>query len=97
MLLDVLPIELKLIVDEEEPILLVIEEDHEETQLLISEDFVINGKEYKGDYIITPHAYDEQVLETKDKVCTENVVVLKVPKYETANLSGGNTVYIAEV
>lgn len=50
---------------------------------------------YEGDYIITPLAYESQILETKQKLCTENIVVKEVPKWETSNQSGGYTVYIA--
>lgn len=51
---------------------------------------------YQGDYTITPKAYNDQVLETQDKLMTENLVVLKVPKWQTGNPSGGYTVFIAE-
>ena len=50
--------------------------------------------EYDGEYIITPQPWDEIVLETENKILTDNVVVLEIPYFETANLSGGNTVYI---
>lgn len=68
----------------------------------LSTDSVINvtvydADKYEGEYIVTPLAFTDQELETKDKVLTDNVVVLKVPKYETSNVSGGKTVYIAEV
>ena len=55
-----------------------------------------DAERYEGSYLIIPAAYDDQVLETKNKLCTENIVVEKVPLWETSNLSGGNTVYIAE-
>lgn len=52
--------------------------------------------DYVGDYEITPKAHDDQTLETEGKIMTGNVVVFKVTKHETSNLSGGYTVYIAE-
>lgn len=51
---------------------------------------------YEGPYLVTPAAFDDQTLQTENKLCTENIVVEKVPLWETSNLSGGYTVYIAE-
>ena len=50
---------------------------------------------YNGNYIIIPKAYKEQILETKEKMMEDNVVVKKIPYYETSNVDGGETVYIA--
>lgn len=49
---------------------------------------------YEGDYIVTPKAWIEQVLETKDKTMTDDVTVLEVPYTEVSNLHG-TTVNIA--
>ena len=49
---------------------------------------------YTGDLIITPKAYDAQTLECAHKTMPGDVVVLKVPYYETHN-NNGLTVYIA--
>ena len=51
---------------------------------------------YDGDYLVIPKAYDEQVLETANKLLLEDVTVTKVPYYETSNLFDGKTAYIAE-
>ena len=50
---------------------------------------------YDGNYIVIPKAYKEQILETKEKMMEDNVVVKKIPYYETSNVDGGETVYIA--
>lgn len=50
---------------------------------------------YDGDYNVTPLAFQEVTLKTKDKKLIEDIVVKEIPYYETTNLSGGNTVYIA--
>lgn len=50
---------------------------------------------YDGDYNVTPLAFQEVKLKTKDKKLIEDIVVKEIPYYETTNLSGGNTVYIA--
>lgn len=52
-------------------------------------------KKYDGEYNITPKAYQDQVLETADKLMVNNVIVYKVPYVETHNESG-TTVYIAK-
>ena len=51
---------------------------------------------YVGDYEVTPKANDDQILETKDKLMNDNITVFKVPRYDTTNLGGGLTVFIAE-
>ena len=50
---------------------------------------------YNGEYNVTPLAFEETVLLTKDTKLIENIVVKEIPYYETSNPSGGNTVYIA--
>lgn len=50
---------------------------------------------YDGDYIVIPKAFKEQVLETKGKKMEDNVTVKEIPYYETSNIDGGETVYIA--
>lgn len=50
---------------------------------------------YDGDYVVVPKINVDQTLETKDKVMEDDVLVLKIPYYETSNEAGGTTVYIA--
>ena len=57
--------------------------------------FTYQAPVYNGEYNIIPKAYEEQVLQTKEKTLLENVTVQKVPYYEVSNSSGGNTVNIA--
>ena len=56
-----------------------------------------NREKYTGEYVVTPHTKNEQVLDTAEKVMTDDVHVLKVPYFETSNQSNGYTVYIGEV
>ena len=53
------------------------------------------GPIYTGDYEVTPLAWEDQTLETEGKEMLQNVTVFKVPKWDTANPSGGRTCYIA--
>lgn len=48
---------------------------------------------YTGEYSVTP-AIEEKVLETKNKSMSDNVTVLKIPKYEFDNVAKGQTVVI---
>lgn len=48
---------------------------------------------YTGSYEAVP-SFSRQVLDTSDKILTEDVVVTAIPVYKTVNLSGGNTVVI---
>lgn len=52
--------------------------------------------DYTGEYEVVPKAHEDQTLETQGKLMSKDVLVFKVAKYETSNLSGGYTVYIAE-
>lgn len=49
---------------------------------------------YEGVYEVTPKAFSDQSLATKDKMMTDDLKVTKVPKYEVSNTSG-TTIYIA--
>jgi hypothetical protein len=49
---------------------------------------------YEGDYVVVPKADSGTVLETQGKLMTDDVEVIKIPYFETSNLSG-KTVYIA--
>lgn len=47
------------------------------------------------DYIITPKAYEDQLIATAGQVLEHDILVKAVPYSETANLTGGLTAYIA--
>lgn len=49
---------------------------------------------YKGSYQVTPK-FSEQVLQTRGKQLSDDVVVKPIQIHETTNSSGGTTVYIA--
>lgn len=51
---------------------------------------------YTGDYKVVPQAFNEQILLTAHKVLAEDVVIAKVPYWETSNVSNGMTAYIAK-
>lgn len=56
-----------------------------------------NGHEhYTGTYSVTPKAFQQQILDTSDKVLSDDIVVNEVPYYQTSNDSGGITSYIAK-
>ena len=52
-----------------------------------------NFERYNGEYEVTPK-FEEQTLETKDKIMSENVTIHKIPRYDVSNEAGGKTVYI---
>lgn len=49
---------------------------------------------YDGDYIVTPKASEQTVLQTRAKAMIDDVTVLEIPYTSVSNLSGGNTVTI---
>ena len=50
---------------------------------------------YGGDYIVVPKV-TEQVLQTKEKVMSDDLTVTGIPTYQVSNPSGGDTFYIAD-
>lgn len=57
---------------------------------------VANCIPYIGEYEIIPNAFNAQILSTANKLLKKDVIVQKVPYYETSNVQDGITVYIAE-
>lgn len=49
---------------------------------------------YHGQYEVTPLPLVEQILQTRNKIVTDNIVVAPIPYYETSNEAGGYTVII---
>lgn len=54
-----------------------------------------NVDEYTGDYDVTPKAI-AQVLETKQKLMTDDVRIRKIPFHEVSNPHGGTTITIGK-
>lgn len=50
--------------------------------------------EYEGEYEITPHPYDEQILPTRRTSVIDNIKVKEIPRTEISNPEGGITVNI---
>lgn len=48
---------------------------------------------YTGEYIVTPRVY-EQYLDTDNKVMSDDVTILEIPKSEVENIYNGLTVTI---
>lgn len=71
-------------------------ETYQMTQDAVFNVNIVDAPIYEGDYVITPLAHSQTVLETKDKLLEDNVTVLKIPTSETHN-QYGITFYIAEV
>lgn len=51
---------------------------------------------YEGTYNVIPKAFKEQTLETANKLLKNDIIIEKIPYWETGNDSNGVTVYIAE-
>lgn len=51
-------------------------------------------KFYEGGYVVTPMVDFEQVLPTTNRILGNNVIVEKIPRYDTTNTAGGYTVII---
>ena len=49
---------------------------------------------YTGEVIVTPKAFEEQVLGTQFKTVVEDITIREIPYTEVSNPSGGNTVNI---
>ncbi len=51
---------------------------------------------YRGETDVVPMAWEDQTLQTANKVVRRDIHIAKVPKWETSNQQGGYTVYIAD-
>lgn len=50
--------------------------------------------EYTGETEVESKPFEDQILQTENRTLTTNILVKKIPVYETSNQSGGTTVYI---
>lgn len=50
---------------------------------------------YSGETVVVPRATHDVVLPTRDTFVPDDIIVRKVPSYQTENASGGKTIYIA--
>lgn len=53
------------------------------------------AKKYDGEYTVTPVAFEEVVLETKNTILDNDIRVLEIPYFRMSNISG-DTVYIGQ-
>ena len=62
----------------------------ESHNIFTSEDF----ERYNGQYEVTPLPLVEQILQTKDTVLEDNIVIQPIPFHQVDNAAGGRTVTI---
>lgn len=55
---------------------------------------VIGADIYDGEYTVHSEAHEVQTLPTANKQLIKNIIVEKIPYFETSNLSDGITAYI---
>lgn len=55
---------------------------------------VIGAEIYDGEYTVHSEAHEVQTLSTANKQLVKNIIVEKIPYFETSNLSDGITAYI---
>lgn len=56
----------------------------------------VDSKVYAGDYQVVPDVYAITVLETKDRLLSENIEILTIPQYAVSNDAGGETLIIGK-
>lgn len=54
---------------------------------------VESAEQYTGSYEVTPKT-EETILQTQNKLMTDNLTVKEIPFYRVSNPAGGETVYI---
>lgn len=82
-----------LILDADDELTLVGDED-DEFLLIDDTPYAPHYPEYTGAYEVTPILNNEQVLDTDNKVMTDDVTVHPIPVVYTTNPYGGKTVLI---
>lgn len=55
-----------------------------------------DSKPYEGEYTVTPKTYEPVILQTANKLLSQNVNVLKIPQYEVSNAAGGLTLIMGD-
>ena len=56
---------------------------------------VLEPDHYEGEYEVVPKV-ERQILETEQKLMTEDLLIHGIPFYEVSNDAGGTTVYIGK-
>lgn len=51
---------------------------------------------YSESYNVTPKAFENQTLQTTNKLLEHDIIISQVPYFETSNVSNGTTAYIAK-
>lgn len=78
-------------------IVLKVESNNKTIPLQIAAEYrPIAGDPYPGPYVVDP-AFSEQILETRNKVMTDDVTVNPIEVSRTSNPAGGITVYIGGI
>lgn len=49
---------------------------------------------YDGEYVVTPLAWEQTVLNTDGLLMRDDVTVLEIPYYRSSNPHGGDTIFI---
>ncbi len=67
----------------------------EENRITVEKASVVymGGEPYDGEYEVIPRL-TQQILETKDKLLEQDLVIEKIPITSVSNQSGGNTIII---
>ena len=56
-----------------------------------------SGEEYKGPYNVKPQLENAVVIQTKNKLMSDDVTVSKIPTYEVSNTAGGTPFILGEM
>lgn len=56
--------------------------------------YISQNNPYYGSYSVNPKTNSDIILQTKNLIMTENLIVKKIPYYQVENVSKGDTVYI---
>lgn len=95
-----LPIIVPLVFEETQTVFNLALESNQQMVALQSEcsvnPVIYDAPTYDGAYVIDPSAHNAIILETKDKICTDDITVNKIKTSQTTN-PYGTTFYIAEV
>lgn len=73
-----------------------VHNNHPEIDISIHSGSGPHYDEYEGPYTVYPDPTDIQILETENKLMTQNVLAMPIPYFRTSNPSGGDTIYIGD-
>lgn len=81
--------------NEQPDLLISLSDESSAMSISLSDSPGVLPPKYDGETEIIPKAFEDQILKTKNKLVTEDILVSQIPYFAVSNPAGGYTVSIA--